>query len=440
MCSDDFQREKQVSGIPGCEANLRDRHLAIIPREACPHDVLTQCVGDAEAFKSEFWGKHTYLYRSEVSWNELISWSDIDRILTSSSSLRASNVRLLKGGKAIPIGEFISSQRTTRRFNGVFNSDAIISLLTDGTADTGAVLGQMAGGVSMVVQGAHRLHGPLAEMLRKIELELSHRCQMNIYITPPDAQALEAHTDPHHVFIIQVSGSKEWEFGPTPFEQNEGTGDSVRKMVLKTGDVFYLPTGTRHRVRSLNEWSVHITIGVSAHTMRSVLRGEIERMLGMADPVLDQDLPIGWLRDTSRAELEKCAQLARDIMGERIAEISAAHVIDATAFSFLTERRRATAGALVDLVKLQSLTADTLLEKRTGAPFVLWPDSSGDRAKLLLGDHAFEIRQYLVGSIRTIAGFGRFIPRDLVPVLPREDECVALCESLIHEGALVFVD
>jgi hypothetical protein len=75
-----------------------------------------------------------------------------------------------------------------------------------GMVDPARVFELFRQGATIVLQGLHRYWEPVTELLRGLELELGHRCQVNAYVTPPGAQGLALHEDPHDVFVLQAFG------------------------------------------------------------------------------------------------------------------------------------------------------------------------------------------------------------------------------------------
>ncbi|KAH9617666.1 hypothetical protein KSS87_013966 [Heliosperma pusillum] len=103
----------------------------------------------------------------------------------------------------------------------------------------------------------------------------------NLYITPSDSQGLACHCDDHCVFICQLRGTKVWNVFPEPvfqlprlYEQIEVPQElqkDSRQILLREGDVLYIPRGFAHEARTvsdLNEssensnFSAHLTLAI----------------------------------------------------------------------------------------------------------------------------------------------------------------------------------
>mgnify|MGYP001198743665 CR=1 FL=1 len=94
--------------------------------------------------------------------------------------------------------------------------------------------------------------------LRQLCIELTHMLKVpvscNIYLTPAHQKAFPPHTDPHDVLIVQVAGKKLWHI--------EEDSKGLKKRILKTGDILYIPRNTLHNAESYRSnvaYSMHLT-------------------------------------------------------------------------------------------------------------------------------------------------------------------------------------
>ncbi|KAM9455463.1 ribosomal oxygenase 2 isoform 2-T2 [Clarias gariepinus] len=92
----------------------------------------------------------------------------------------------------------------------------------------------------------------------------------NVYITPEGSQGLPPHYDDVEVFILQLEGQKHWRlYEPTvplareySTEPEERIGKPTHDIILKAGDLLYLPRGTIHQADTPTgvEHSTHLTL------------------------------------------------------------------------------------------------------------------------------------------------------------------------------------
>lgn len=138
-------------------------------------------------------------------------------------------------------------------------------------------------GATVVFSSAHQSVTALSELTRRVQSALQLRSQANVYLSPPGRQGFNAHFDSHDVFVLQVSGSKTFRFYEggveLPFSENSFSaencevGELTEEIQLNSGDTLYIPRGLIHdAVSDESQPSLHITLGVYALTMRSLLQ------------------------------------------------------------------------------------------------------------------------------------------------------------------------
>jgi hypothetical protein len=108
------------------------------------------------------------------------------------------------------------------------------------------------------------------------------------FLTPAGTQAGTAHSDPSDVYIIQLAGSKHWQVWPTPGTRRMGEdreyaladlGQPVLDLVLRPGDVLYLPYGTPHLAAAKEQTSLHLTMVALTPTWSQLLAKVLEHVL-----------------------------------------------------------------------------------------------------------------------------------------------------------------
>lgn len=378
---------------------------------------LERCAGDPAAFGERVWGRRAEVHRGTDpdGFAGLLSLDDVDLIL-STTSLRTPSFRLVKAGEQIPESAYTRSGTTG-------------SKPVSGMADPRRVFDLFREGATIVLQGLHRYWEPVAVFARELEVELGHACQVNAYVTPPGAQGLELHEDPHDVFVLQAFGRKAWEVHAAP---REAAREPIRA-TIGPGDGLYMPTGTPHAAATQRDVSGHLTVGVHVATWRDVLARAwrlVER-----DPTFDEALPLGW--DGDRAAFESGAERALEVARGDLARLSARELADAHAVEFLSTRPSLLRGALLDQLELDRIADDTLLQRRRGS--VCEIRSGGERLLVLLGDRRLEMPTWLEPAVRRIAGAERFRVGDLGDVLGDAPSRAVLARRLVREGLLTFV-
>lgn len=226
---------------------------------------------DAQRFLAEHWEtKPLHIAREDSGrFDDLLSARDADRLITE-PGLRHPGFRLVKAGARLELRNYSTDiSWRPRPFTGV--------------ADVPRVLAEVEAGATVVLQGLHLTHRPLAAYCRELEARLGHPAQANAYLTPRRSQGLPVHHDTHDVFVLQIAGTKRWlvyepvldlplrdqRYGP----ELGAPGDVVLDVVLGPGDTLYLPRGWLHEALTSDEDSLHLTIGVNVVTWLDALRG-----------------------------------------------------------------------------------------------------------------------------------------------------------------------
>lgn len=345
----------------------------------------------------KIWASHTHLHRTDP--DELVglfSLEDADRLLTG-SALRTPALRIAQDGEVLP------ERRFTRHAT-------IAGQQLSGLVDPARALELFRGGATIVFQGLHRYHRPLADLVAELELELGHPCQANAYLTPPGSQGFAVHSDSHDVFVFQTAGTKDWEVDGEP-------------VLMEPGRSLYLPTGTSHAARAQRSVSLHVTIGINQLTWQGLVQRTVA---GLLPP--DEHLPAGYLDDPGvlRAGLaERLRELA-----DRITAVDAGEQAEAEVRRFLTSRTPRLAGGLLDATT--EITADTRLRRRRGRPCVL-REAGEERVDLLLGDRTLTLPARLRPVLEQLRLADVLTPADL----PLDEQSrLVLCRRLVREGML----
>jgi cupin superfamily protein len=374
---------------------------------------LERCTGDASSFLERTWGRRAAVHAGADphGFADLLSLDDVDRIL-STTSPRTPSFRLVKAGEQVAESSYTRSGTTG-------------SKPVSGMADPARVFELFRGGATIVLQGLHRYWEPVTRFARDLELELGHPCQVNAYVTPPGAQGLELHEDPHDVFVLQAFGRKAWEVHPAPAEPAR---EPIRSTV-EPGDCIYMPKGTPHAASTQETLSGHLTIGVHVATWRDV----VSRVWKVLDPSLDEPVPPGWTRDRDAfaSALEDRLAVVRDELGR----LDARALADEHTIGFLSTRASILRGALVDLLELDGIGDGTFLERRPGSVCEL--RIRAERLVVLLGDRRLEMPAWLEPAMRRIAGAANgFRLGDLADLVNDRESRVVLASRLVREGLL----
>lgn len=121
----------------------------------------------------------------------------------------------------------------------------------------------------------------LSENIKNLSVDLQNitngKCQANLYFSMQSHQAFAPHFDTHDVFALHCSGEKVWNiyenfendpinhqiFKSNPDERAKKCGKIIDQILLKPGDLLYLPRGQFHDALASRNGAVHIAFGVT---------------------------------------------------------------------------------------------------------------------------------------------------------------------------------
>jgi bifunctional lysine-specific demethylase and histidyl-hydroxylase NO66 len=348
--------------------------------------------------------------------DELLSEADVERLVCS-TAIRYPGFRLVRDGRQLGVAEFTSDVSWRPPFTNV--------------VDVPRVLAEWEAGATIVLQALHVSWHALAVFCRLLEDALGHGVQANAYYTPRGSQGFAVHHDTHDVLVLQVAGEKRWRvYEPVlelPLKHQRYSpslgehGEPTHELLLHAGDTLYLPRGWLHEAEASASDSLHLTIGIAAHTWVDGVKAALE----------DVEDELEFRRRVDGGSSDGLVDvLAEQLEPERVERRRRRR--------FLASRRPIREDGLSQLRVLDRLDADTMLERRETviADLEEWP---GGLALVFEGK---EIRFPAQASSELQACFEVEAPFRLA-ALPGEldaDGRLVLARKLVREGFLRITD
>jgi len=396
---------------------------------------LQRCVGDADRFVGETYGRAPSLHAGGTPYSDLLSMDDVDDLI-SSSMLRWPACRLVQHNTPIERSEY------TRRA-------MLAGTPLDDVIDPGRVYAYFDAGATIVLQGLQKYWRPLAEFCRDLELALTQPVQCNAYVTPAHSQGLAVHYDTHDVLVLQAGGSKLWKLYEQlvdhPLESQRfqaiqlADGAAVvepRQIVtLEPGDCLYLPGGYLHEAISTENVSVHLTVGISPFRWSDLVQQVLEEAI--SDPMFSEPLPIGFAEDP--ALLVDEVRLRLKLLAWWTETRDAEHLARQAAGAFWSTRPALLEGQLAQLARLAELTLDSLVTRRPRVVARLEVPLPEDQpARLFMSDRRLEFPRNLTPAVEQLLGGEPVRVDDVVGGLDGTDR-LELVRRLVREGILEIV-
>ncbi|WP_256794678.1 cupin domain-containing protein [Terrabacter sp. Ter38] len=388
----------------------------------------------ADEFARDHWAHTPIITRAAdlpAGLLDLFGEDSVDE-LVSRRGLRAPFLRVAKGGRTLGDREFTQG-------GGVGASVA------DQVSDD-KLLGLVADGATIVLQGLHRTWGPLIDFTQQLAEELGHPVQANAYVTPSQNTGFSDHYDVHDVFVLQMGGEKRWRVRPpvhdSPLRDEPWTDhraeveDAGRRapdheFTLRPGDVLYLPRGWVHAATALGGVSTHLTLGIHVWTRRHVADELVS--IALADISRDERVrasldvaPTGFDHEAIAPDVE----LVRTALVRALGEIDTATIVDALEARARGAQRPAPIGPLAQVAAAEALRDDTLLHLRPHVAPRLVPTGLGPAMlRSRLADFAVEPHE--VGTFVALVAGG---------VLRADMVGLDLARRLMLAGLLVVAD
>jgi bifunctional lysine-specific demethylase and histidyl-hydroxylase NO66 len=393
---------------------------------AAADDALAGLVGDPVAFVDEHFGRAPLLCRGAQTGTAPLTVDDVDALLTG-GGLRWPAFRLVEQGRTVPRSEHTRA--------GTIGGQRV-----DDLADVGRTLARFDEGATLVLQGLHRYHPPVADLCAGLHRALGHPVQANAYLTPPGSRGLDVHHDTHDVLALQVHGHKHWVVHepavelPLPSQPWSSSTHEPGPLVLDTdlgpGDLLYLPRGTPHAAETVTGVSLHLTLGIRVVTWYDVVQRAVRRLAD--DVTLREALPVGFDREPERLAEELERRLAAAAKG--LGEVDAAGLVEEVRGARRRARRVDLRGALRELVDLERIDDETMVVRRTDLEADL--EEQGDRMTLVLPDRRVELPAAAGPVVAELLDGARHRVGELADRVDTTGRLV-LVRRLVREGALV---
>ena len=132
-------------------------------------------------------------------------------------------------------------------------------------------------GASLVLNDLVYFSEEIEKLASDFQTITNGRCQANLYFSMQSHQAFAPHFDTHDVFALHCEGEKLWniyenfEIDPINHpifkqelnDKTENPGKIIDQVLLKPGDLLYLPRGQFHDALASKNGAIHIAFGIT---------------------------------------------------------------------------------------------------------------------------------------------------------------------------------
>jgi ribosomal protein L16 Arg81 hydroxylase len=310
---------------------------------------------------------------------------------------------------------------------------------TSAAPDPGRLAMASAQGDTIVLNDVHLRWAPVAALCRDLTRVFHFFVNVNLYLTPRDAQGLSPHFDTQDVFILQVEGKKRWRlYAPLVHLPQDEDACAVPaehcrapslEVDLKAGDTLYIPRGVVHEALTGEQASMHLTVGISVVSWEHLLAAALSRV-SRNDAAFRSPLPVGFMDRADMAALEAQAKAllrrwaeAMDVEGAR----------DRLAARVLETLRPLPGEHFAQAPDLGRVALDTVVRRRAG--MVCHVTRDGGAAQIRFPGNVVRGPGPIEPALRFVAGAETFTPRELPGGL-HDNAKVVLVRRLTKEGLL----
>ena len=132
-------------------------------------------------------------------------------------------------------------------------------------------------GASLVLNDLIYFSNEIEKLASDLQSITNGRCQANLYFSMQSHQAFAPHYDTHDVFALHCEGEKIWNiyenFEKDPInhpiykqelnDKTENPGRIIDQVLMKPGDLLYLPRGQFHDALASKNGAMHIAFGIT---------------------------------------------------------------------------------------------------------------------------------------------------------------------------------
>ncbi|MEU0030848.1 cupin domain-containing protein [Streptomyces sp. NPDC006335] len=381
------------------------------------------------------WGKRPLHAEGVVDTSALLTAEDLDRLIDS-RTLRVSQLWVCNQGRNLPPSTYMSvgEQPRSRSVSSTADVRRIMTLASEGSPDPVKVAQHVANGASLTINQVDQYIPNLRAMCEQFETETHIRAGVILFVSPPSAQAFSLHADPHDIIVMQTHGTKQWEIHPTVWErENDPTAD-IRRLVMKPGDMLYVPEGTPHVVRTNEDGlSIHQTIQFNVPRYDKLAT----KVLTQAFEQYCQEQRFSGAAPILRGGGSRIAEdLAPRIAGfaEALKNIDLGALVDQHLKSVVPKQRTLATGRLVAIAAADKVTGDTLL--RRTVPFNITVQDGA--VHTVFGRRQLSSPLTTEKALTAIAEADDSFTSDALSDELDAASRLLLCQRLVREGALAL--
>ncbi len=203
----------------------------------------------------------------------LLDWARFNALLDMTSVWTPQTLKVVFNGQRVPPRQYCHDAAVGGR-----------SVTRPSPAKVKVLLAQ---GASLVLDEVQDLEPSIRGLTPALGAALAGQVSANLYCSFGGVQAFGTHFDLHHVFAVQCVGEKLWTLYrnradtpvsfPVDSEETrawlqQSRGEVMQQILMRPGDVLYLPRGWYHEALAVQGASLHVTYSVTPPTGLDLLK------------------------------------------------------------------------------------------------------------------------------------------------------------------------
>ena len=221
-------------------------------------DKQVKLLGEAKSSK-----KYIHLKNENQSLKDVMSLKNLNKIISMHDCWNHKNFSLVLDKNIIPFTKF-STEGIDLGFSKI-------------SPDPIQVESYIKKGASLVLDDLIYLSREIQLLANDLQIITNGKCQANLYFSMQSHQAFAPHYDTHDVFALHCEGEKVWNiyenFEQDPInhrifknsldERTKKSGKIIDQILLRPGDLLYLPRGQFHDALASKNGAIHIAFGIT---------------------------------------------------------------------------------------------------------------------------------------------------------------------------------
>ncbi|HVG10430.1 MAG TPA: cupin domain-containing protein [Thermoanaerobaculia bacterium] len=376
------------------------------------------------AFYENFWDKEVVVApRSEAASQELGDLMEAVSSFLDRTDIRLPDVRLVQDGREFPFGSYTRERR-------------VGSYVSHDWVDNERVFQAYREGATIVLQVLQHSLPSFGTSINSLELLFGCSVNATCFITPPGSQGFSPHYDTYSSFAVQLIGEKKWSFYdsalllPLSEDQLEEEWKSVKptkEIVLRPGEVLYVPRRQYHSALATEAASVHMSIALLSADWLDIMRASLTNLdrnprLRVSPPPNLRDLPsLGDERPTLEIERIVSDQLDLSDGLRSTSDDVFAHHVDTRS------------GRLLDLIELSRNDAVESYQLQPVPYRLILRD---EYTLLQFANKELKFPSHIYPVLTAICSFDSSFSVNSLPDTHDEDSLLLLLRTLTEEGFL----